>query len=118
MDEPAGKRPYSVEKVERIAATPELRASRFTLAPGEAIPWHFHSEVTDRFYCLEGTLRIETRAPAGDHMIAAGGDWAVPARTAHRVSNGGSGCCRFLILQGVGRYDYIACGAPGEDAAP
>jgi quercetin dioxygenase-like cupin family protein len=101
---------YTVEKVETVAATPELRAKRFTLAVGQEIPWHYHNAITDWFYCLEGTLRVETRAPRGERLMTAGGNCHVPARTAHRVSNAGGTRCEFLILQGVGTYDYVPVG--------
>ena len=106
----ADRLPYVVEKVERIAETAELRVSRFTLAPGQEIPWHFHNNITDRFYCLEGKLRVETRAPRQEFLMEAGGDCAVEPRIAHRVSNAGSAICRFLILQGIGAYDYVPVG--------
>ncbi len=98
---------YTVKNIELVAEAKDLRAQLFTLAPGEEIPWHWHSHITDRFYCLFGTLRIETRAPRADERITVGGSYAVPPKTAHRASNGGDhGDCRFLLLQGVGAYDF------------
>ena len=110
---------YTVEKVETVAATPDLRAKRFTLAPGQQIPWHFHTEITDWFFCLSGRLQVETRAPRNAWAMAPGGSCEVPPRTAHRVSNAGAEACEFLILQGVGNYDYvpIAGGADRESAS-
>jgi hypothetical protein len=32
---------------------------------------------------------------------------AVPARRPHRVANGGDASATFLVLQGVGEYDYV-----------
>jgi quercetin dioxygenase-like cupin family protein len=98
---------YTVKDIELVAEAKDLRAQIFTLAPGEEIPWHWHSQITDRFFCLAGTLRIETRAPRADERIAVGGIYAVPPKTAHRSSNGDDGeDCRFLLLQGVGDYDF------------
>jgi len=31
----------------------------------------------------------------------------VPARTEHLVTNAGSGTSRYLLVQGVGRYDFV-----------
>jgi quercetin dioxygenase-like cupin family protein len=107
---PSSPRPYTVESVETVAETAELTAKRFVLAPGQEIPWHFHLTITDWFYCLEGTLKVETRAPRGTHVMSPGGSCAVPPRTAHRVSNAGEVRCCYLILQGVGAYDYIPVG--------
>ena len=34
-----------------------------TLAAGQEVPWHWHSNVIDRFFCMQGPMVIETRAP-------------------------------------------------------
>ena len=43
----AGERPYTVEASEMVAETPELRMVVLTLASGQEVPWHWHSEVAD-----------------------------------------------------------------------
>ncbi|MGH7073339.1 MAG: cupin domain-containing protein [Stellaceae bacterium] len=97
----------TVKNIETVAEGKDLRAQLFTLAPGDVIPWHYHSHITDQFFCLTGTLRVETRAPRADERIAAGGSYAVPPMTAHRTTNGGEDeDCRFLLLQGGGAYDF------------
>ena len=53
---------YTVKNIETIAESSDIRARRYTLAPDDVIPWHYHSTVTDWYFCLGGTLRIETRA--------------------------------------------------------
>jgi quercetin dioxygenase-like cupin family protein len=98
---------YAVKNIEIVANGSDLRARLYTLAPGDVIPWHFHSRVTDWYFCLGGCLRIETRAPHAEERLAAGETYTIPAKTAHRISNGGdSKDCRFLLLQGVGSYDF------------
>ncbi len=98
--------PYVVEDRSIVAETPELSVKVFTLARGREIPWHFHSEITDTFFCLEGRLQVETRAPTKRHRLDLGESCAVAAKTAHRVSGVDGGRCRFLIVQGIGAYDY------------
>ncbi|MGH7036747.1 MAG: cupin domain-containing protein [Stellaceae bacterium] len=98
---------YTVKRVETIAESAGLRARLYTLAPGDVIPWHYHTGVTDWYFCLAGTLRIETRAPRAEERLPAGGRYAIPPRTAHQIANGDAGeDCRFLLLQGVGAYDF------------
>ena len=99
---------YTIEATEIIADPPELRVLRTTLAPGQFIPWHYHSEIADHFFCLEGYLNIETQAPKAVHSLAPGDECSVPVRMAHRVLNVGSLQCRFVLVQGVGAYDYCA----------
>jgi quercetin dioxygenase-like cupin family protein len=103
-------RPYVIEKHEVLAETPELRMVELTLAAGEEVPWHWHSHVADRFFCLEGPMVVETRAPREVFELAPGGTCVVPAKRAHRVSGKDGGRCKFAILQGVGRYDFNPVG--------
>jgi quercetin dioxygenase-like cupin family protein len=88
----------------------DMRASILTLAAGESVPWHYHTETTDAFVCLDGTVVVETRAPRAQHVLAAGQRCAVPPRTAHHVHGLEGTACQFLILQGVGEYDNVAVG--------
>jgi quercetin dioxygenase-like cupin family protein len=104
------ERPYTIEDREVVAETPELRVSVLTLGPGQLIPWHCHSRVTDTFFCLEGEIRVETRAPRGAFRLKPGERCAVSAKHAHEVTNAGAGRARFLIVQGIGTYDYIPVG--------
>ena len=107
--------PYAVAAIETVAATDDLQVRHFTMGIGETIPWHFHSAVTDWYFCLEGRLRVETRAPRRTVRMTAGQSCTVPVKTAHRVANDGETACRFLLVQGVGPYDFRAVG-PGEGA--
>ena len=101
---------YTVEDHEIVAATPELRMVVLTLAAGQEVPWHWHSNVTDNLICLEGPMVVETRAPRERFEFAAGERCAVPAKRAHRVSGKDGGPCKFAILQGVGTYDFNPVG--------
>ena len=103
-------RPYVGERREVVAATDDLRVSIMTLAPGQEVPWHHHSHVTDTFYCLEGVLSVETRTPAARHLLEVGESCAVSPTTAHRVTGRDGGRARFLLVQGVGAYDFCPAG--------
>ncbi len=98
---------YDIEKRERIAETPTLRVSVLTLAPGQCVPWHYHNEVTDTFFCLEGPMVVETQGGRSKTELAPGDTYAVPQRKAHYVRGKDGGRCKFLIVQGVGNYDFI-----------
>ena len=99
-----------VERRETVAETGQLRVRIFTLAAGQEVPWHYHRHVTDTFFCLEGALSVETRAPEARHLLGTGESCAVPPMTAHRVTGRNGGRVRFLIVQGVGAYDYCPIG--------
>jgi mannose-6-phosphate isomerase-like protein (cupin superfamily) len=98
---------YTVKNVETVAAGKDVQARVFTLAPGEVIPWHSHSEIADHFFVLDGELTVETRAPDDYRTLGIGERYQVNAGHAHQTSNRGTGDCRFLIVQGVGRYDFL-----------
>jgi quercetin dioxygenase-like cupin family protein len=107
---PSEALPYKVSKREVIAKTAELSVTLFTLAPGEALPWHFHSEIADIFFCLEGRIGVETRSPKAKRVLQVGERLSVPPRTEHLVTNADTGTSRYLLVQGVGKYDFVPSG--------
>lgn len=98
---------YSVKNIEVVAKGVDVLARIFTLAPGEAIPWHRHSESTDHYFVLRGTLTINTRKPDDAHILEIGSRYKIMPWTAHLISNRGATDCLFLLVQGVGKYDFI-----------
>jgi mannose-6-phosphate isomerase-like protein (cupin superfamily) len=71
---------YPLEKRELIAEAPGLRMQILTLSAGQEVPWHWHSEVTDTFWCMDGPMVIEMRAPREEVELAPGQMHAVPAK--------------------------------------
>jgi quercetin dioxygenase-like cupin family protein len=88
-----------------------MRALVLTLAVGECVPWHYHSEISDRFFCLSGPMVVEMRAPRVVNELTTGDSYVVPPKTAHYVHGKNDGPCRFLVLQGVGVYDNVEVGS-------
>lgn len=105
---------FSVERIDIIEETPTLRVLEMTLEPGQKVPWHWHTAITDRFYCLAGRVDIESRAPAEMHHLGAGDTCAIEEKTAHEVRNVGENTARLVLVQGVGAYDYHPVGQEGE----
>lgn len=102
-----GSTGYTVKSIEKVAVGSDVQARLFTLGPGEEIPWHFHSAVTDWYFVLEGALSIETRAPADRRLLSIGERFCIAPKTAHLISNRSDGDTRFLLVQGVGAYDFL-----------
>jgi len=88
----------------------DMQALVLTLAAGQSVPWHYHSEITERFYCLDGPMVVETRAPRAVNELKTGETCTVLPKTAHRVQGKDNGPCRYLLLQGVGVYDNMPVG--------
>ena len=101
---------YRITDTTVVMQTDDVRVLEMTLAPGEEVPWHWHSEVDDMFYCRTGAATIETRAPRNRVVVAAGEKFVVPVRTAHRVHNAGTEPCHVLVIQGIGAYDFQPTG--------
>ena len=104
------KRPYTIESVEVLADTPTLRMTVFTVGAGQEIPWHWHSNVSDTYFGMEGVAVIETRAPSARFEIGPGQTGMVPPQRAHHVTGKDGARCKFAILQGVGTYDFNPVG--------
>ena len=95
---------------EMIMESADMRAQILTLAAGQHVPWHYHSTITDVIVCLEGPMIVETRAPRARHQLQPTEQCSIPPKTAHCVHGLDDGPCRYLVLQGVGRYDYVEVG--------
>ena len=63
---------YRVKNVEPIVVSDNVQARVFTLAHGDVIPWHYHSESTDHYFVLQGALTIETRGPDHRRVLTVG----------------------------------------------
>ena len=98
---------YEVERRARHAERPGFRINELQISPTQKVPWHYHSNVQDTFYVLEGTIRIFLRDPKEEVRLAPGATYAVPAKRPHLVVNGGDTAATFLILQGIGEYDFV-----------
>ncbi|MCX2929478.1 cupin domain-containing protein [Mycobacterium sp. CVI_P3] len=104
-----------VAAVDVVMTTAELRVSRFTLAPHGVLPWHLHTQITDYFVGITGSVQVETREPVERIDLAPGVEFRVPPRRPHVVRNTGDALATYLIVQGVGPYDRIPAPPPGEE---
>ena len=98
---------YQVERRARHAERPGFRISELQISPTQQVPWHCHTNVQDTFYVLEGELRLFLRDPKEEVRLKPGETYAVRPGRAHLVTNGGQGSATFLVLQGIGEYDYV-----------
>ena len=98
---------YEVERRARHAERPGFRISELQIGPKQQVPWHYHTTVQDTFYVLEGRLRLFLRDPKEEIKLGPGETYAVRPGRAHLVTNGGDSSATFLVLQGIGEYDYV-----------
>lgn len=98
---------YEVERRAEHAARPGFRISEIQISPTQKVPWHYHNNVQDTFYVLDGNLRIFLREPKEEVQLGAGETYSVKPRRPHLVINGGAASATFLVLQGIGEYDFV-----------
>jgi len=91
----------------RNAARPGFRISELKLSARQKVPWHYHSNVADTFYVLEGRLRIFLQKPKQEVRLQPGETFTAEARRPHLVTNAGKTSVTFLVLQGIGEYDFV-----------
>ena len=97
-----------IESEEFIAKVKDLRALILTMGPGQCLPWHHHSEVTETIFCSEGPIQVETRTPEEKRILAPGEMTAITPGQPHRVSGINGSRCKFLLILGVGNWDFIS----------
>ena len=66
-----------------------------------------HSNVQDTFYVIEGELRLFMKEPEEDVRLKPSETYSVRAGRPHLVTNAGKTSATFLVLQGIGEYDFI-----------
>ena len=91
---------------ETIIRTGDVSVRILGMASGGAGPWHFHTEVVDNMFCLSGIISVRLRAPDEEIHLFPGQRLEVLPGRVHRVVNAGHGPASYLLVQGVGRYDF------------
>ena len=66
---------YEVERRARHAERDGFRISELQISPTQKVPWHYHSNVQDTFYVLEGTIRVFITQPGTDGTTVSGTVW-------------------------------------------
>ena len=99
---------YEVERRARHAERPGFRISELQISTTQFVPWHFHTKISDTFYVIEGRIKLLLKGPVEEVSLGPGETYTVRKRRPHRVENAGSTSTTFLVLQGVGEYDYVA----------
>jgi quercetin dioxygenase-like cupin family protein len=98
---------YEVERRAEHAARPGFRITELQISRTQKVPWHYHSNVQDTFYVLKGKLRIFMQDPKEEVRLAPGETYTVTPSRPHLVTNGGDASATFLVLQGIGEYDFV-----------
>ena len=105
---------YEVERRQYHAERPGFRINELQISPTQKVPWHYHTNIQDTFYVIEGSVRIFLQEPKERITLGPGETFSVPARRPHLVTNGGNTSATFLVLQGIGKYDFVPLAQNGD----
>jgi len=99
---------YEVEHRAYYAARPGFRIAELRIGPSQKVPWHYHNNIHDTFYVVAGSIRIFLQDPKEEVRLTPGQTFGVPPKRPHLVTNPGDTSAVFLVLQGIGEYDFVA----------
>jgi len=77
------------------------------LARDASTDWHHHTVVSDFFVCLNGVVKIEAKNPDEAVILNPGQRAEIKPPQVHRVTNINKDKSEYLLVQGVGPYDFI-----------
>jgi len=85
-----------------------VRVRILTLEKDDAIPWHHHTQVIDHTVCLEGEIEIHLQGPEETLTLSPGMRHEVQPHRIHTIINPSEAPARYILIQGVGEYDFVA----------
>lgn len=97
-----------MKKEETLIQTENVRVRIIELQPAEATPFHYHTEITDNMFGVSGEIVLRLKNPDEEVILIPGGRCKVNAGRIHQVANKlDSSSSAYLLIQGVGHYDFI-----------
>lgn len=70
--------------------------------------WHHHSLITDDCFCLVGEIKVHTKNPYKSVILQPGERHTINSGVIHCIENATSNTAKYLLVQGSGKYDFIA----------
>jgi quercetin dioxygenase-like cupin family protein len=98
---------YEVERRAYHAERPGFRISELQISPTQTVPWHYHNNIQDTFYVIDGRIRLFLQQPKQEVTLGPSEVYSVTPGRPHLVANAGERSATFLVLQGIGEYDYV-----------
>lgn len=99
-----------MKETEVLIKTDTIRVRIMVLAPREIADWHYHTQVTDHIFCLTGTIIVRMQNPETETRLAPGGRVLVETGRIHQLENCVDTEASYLLIQGVGKYDFNVAG--------
>ena len=93
--------------VEWIVKTDTVGVRVNTLGPGQSTPWHFHTAITDNAFGLDEGVEVHLREPDLLVRLPPGARQEILPRRVHKLVNRSDQPARYLLVQGIGTYDFV-----------
>jgi len=91
---------------EVLIKTDNVSVRILELEEGQELPWHYHSQITDYVFALDGEIEVQLRSPEEKVALTPGQRYEVKTGRVHRVVNLCRRKTKYLLVQGVGKYDF------------
>ena len=78
---------YEVEYRAQHAARPGFRIQELRLSKTQKVPWHYHNNVQDTFYVLQGSIHVYMREPKEDVVLKVGDCYTLQPKRPHLVDS-------------------------------
>jgi len=95
-----------VREVVTLVNASGVRVAEFEMDPNASGAWHHHSQVSEHCYCLKGRIVVEIAGQSASNLEV-GERCEFPAGVLHRLSNAENQVSGYLVVQGVGAYDFV-----------
>ena len=95
-----------MKESEVLIKTDTVRVRIMSLAPREIADWHYHTEVTDEIFCLTGQIIVRLKEPDEENELHPGGRCQIKTGRIHQLENMANEETTYLLIQGVGKYDF------------
>ena len=91
-----------------IIQTGDVKVRVIELDHGESGPFHYHTEITDNMFGIAGEIVVSMKNPSEKVVLKPGIRCIIQPGRVHRVTNNlANETSRYLLVQGVGSYDFI-----------
>ena len=106
-----------MKKEEIIIQTENVRVRVIELQPAERAPFHFHTEIIDNMFGVSGEIIVNIKNPIEKITLTPGVHCKIePGRIHQVVNNLKEETSKYLLIQGVGTYDFINSSAYGTSS--
>ncbi len=95
------------KRQQQLLRSSDVMVRALVLSPAETTSWHYHTVVDDIIVCLSGHIAVRLRTPNQPVTLIPGQRTTIPAGTVHQVANLDATDSEYLLIQGIGSYDFI-----------